>query len=57
MQRSFLVGVVGLFILFCFTPVRSDYLVDSIVQLIRPFHQPTTPIYELLRPDRPSGSI
>ncbi|MBO9349840.1 hypothetical protein [Chloroflexus sp. MS-G] len=48
MQRSFLVGVVGLFVLFCFTPVRSGDLVDNIVQLTRPFHQPTTPIYELL---------
>ncbi len=48
MQRSLLVGVAGLFILFCFTLVRSDDLVDSIMQLTRPFHQPTTPIYELL---------
>ncbi len=48
MQRSLLVGLAGLFICFCFTPVRSDHLVDSIVQQIRAFYQPTTPIYELL---------
>jgi hypothetical protein len=48
MQRSFLIGLAGLFILFYFALVQADYLVNSAVQLIRPFHQPTAPIYELL---------
>lgn len=49
MQRSFLAGLAGILILLCCMPATPNHVVERIVHLSRPFHQPTVPIYDLLQ--------
>lgn len=49
MQRSILAGLTGVLILLCCMPAMPGYVAESLVRLMRPFHQPTVPIYKLLR--------